>query len=543
MPGSIGVAHTRWATHGAPSAVNAHPHMDCHGKVAVVHNGVIENFLPLKKELLDKGHHIVSKTDTELVAHLIEENLRRDKSLREAFVEAANRLVGSYALAVISTLEPETLLLARNEAPLVIGVGDRFMYAASDVTAFLEMTNRAVFLQDGEAAFLTREGYRILKLASGDQVARNPVILPWTVDMAEKHGYPHYMLKEIHEQRETLRNALRLQHVYVDLVAELLDRGSAIFLLGAGTSYHACLAGSYLLSKLARISAYPVIASEFEENYGGSLGAESVILAVSQSGETADVLNALEFSRLRAATILGITNTVGSTLTRVSRAYLLQNAGPEIGVAATKTFTSQIIVLAQLALRLARRRGKLAQFEMDELEDKLCHVPDIVGSVTETVGPVMRGVAEKVADAKTLFFLGRGISSSVCLEARLKVMELSYIPSIAYPAGESKHGPISVVEEGLPVFFVVPNDNVRRQSLGSIMEMKARGAVIISVGDEGDDETREVSDHFIGMPQIDPLLSPVVYVIPFQFLAYHLALVKGHNPDRPRNLAKSVTVL
>jgi glucosamine--fructose-6-phosphate aminotransferase (isomerizing) len=543
MPGSVGIAHTRWATHGAPTKTNAHPHLDCDRLIAVVHNGVLENFISLKEELMEMGHTFHSKTDTEVVAHLIEEGLRKGQSIEEAFMKTIQRLEGSYALAVISPIRPDMIMVARKESPLIIGIGKDFNMVASDVTALLDWTKDVIFLENGEGAFIGRDNIKIFRIDSGDSVSRSPTRLEISMVMAEKGGFPHYMLKEIHEQPMSLRNALRLQEIYVDLVAELLDRGREIFLLGAGTSYNACLAASYFFSKLARISTYPVIASEFISNYGYSIGADTVILAVSQSGETADVLNALEFARLRASTILGVTNTVGSTLTRISRAYLLQNAGPEIGVAATKTFTSQVLVLAQLALKLARLRGKVAQYEMDEIKAGLRSVPEVVEKVVESVGPTMRIVAEKLVGSEAIFVLGRGVSSSVAMEGRLKMMELSYTPCIAYPAGESKHGPISVIHERIPVIFIVPPDETRKLNIGSIMEMKARGANIITLGDMEDQELRELSNIYIGLPRVHPLLIPIVYVIPFQFLSYYMALIKGHDPDKPRNLAKSVTVL
>jgi len=543
MPGSIGIAHTRWATHGAPSKVNAHPHVDCSGMLAVVHNGVIENFMELKRELLDLNHRFVSKTDTEVVAHLLEENLKRGGDFLSAFINAIKRLDGSYALAAVYVKEPDKILVARQDMPILIGVGDGSMFVASDAAAFIEETNRAVVLQNGEVAVITAKSYDIYRVKDGTKVARSPIVLDWTVEMAEKQGFPHYTLKEIFEQPLTLKSALRLQDAYVDLLTEFLDRGERIFLLAAGTSYHACLAASYMFSKLARLTTFPVVASEFVDNYGHSIDIDTVILAVSQSGETADVLSALEFARLRAATILGITNVVGSTLTRVSRAYLLQNAGPEIGVAATKTFTSQLIVLAQLALRLAKKRGKVAQYEMDEFRDRLYEIPDIVSRVLDEVKVPVQGLAKKYAGEKFFMFLGRGISTATAFEGRLKVMELSYIPCIAYAAGESKHGPISLVEEGTPAFFVCPNDSTRKAILGNIEEMKARGARIITVGSKDDEELMEISDDYIGMPDVHELLSPIVYVLPFQLLAYYLAVEKGLDPDKPRNLAKSVTVL
>ncbi|RLG03175.1 MAG: glutamine--fructose-6-phosphate transaminase (isomerizing) [Thaumarchaeota archaeon] len=543
LPGSIGIAHTRWATHGAPSQANAHPHLDCDKRIAVVHNGIIENFLELKEELLDRKHVFSSKTDTEVIAHLIEENMKEGRGLLEAVTVAVKRLRGSYALAVISADEPNKIVFARKESPLVLGVGDEMNFMASDVAAFIEHTRKVIFIEDGEAGYITPSEIKVYKLETEMEVRKRVVELDWTPEMAMKSGYPHFMLKEIYEQPHAIREALKAQEKYLDLITEFLDRGKDVFLLAAGTSYNACAAASYMFSKLARLTTMPVIASEFIENYGKSVGIDTVILAVSQSGETADVLAAIEHARLSAATILGLTNVVGSTLTRVSRAYILQNSGPEIGVAATKTFTAQLTVLAQLALRLARKRGKLAQYEIDELKDELEKLPELVENALKISDEPVRRLAKELKNAGSMFFLGRGISYATALEARLKVMELSYIPCIAYPAGESKHGPISVIEPGYPVFFIAPQDSTRKYVIGNIMEMKARGAEIYCVGTEGDEELKENSDWWLGLPKVNEILSPIIYVIPFQFLAYYLALERGYDPDKPRNLAKSVTVL
>jgi glucosamine--fructose-6-phosphate aminotransferase (isomerizing) len=543
LPGSIGIAHTRWATHGAPSQVNAHPHIDCDGLVAVVHNGVIENFLELKEELIDRRHVFRSRTDTEVIAHLIEEGLEAGKGLLESAIAAVKRLKGSYALAIISPREPDKIVFARNESPLIIGLGDGANFIASDVAAFIEYTRRVIFLDNGEVGYLTPSEVRIFKVDSGVEANKRVIELTWTVEEAEKSGYPHFTLKEIYEQPQTVKEALKAQEKYLDLLTEFLDRGKDVFLLAAGTSYNACIAASYMFSKIARLTTIPVIASEFIENYGRSIGIDSIILAVSQSGETADVLTAVEHARMTAATILAVTNVVGSTLTRVSRAYVLQNSGPEIGVAATKTFTAQLTVLAQLALRLARKRGKLAQYEIDELDEELRKLPELVEKTLMISDKPMRDLAKELANARSIFFLGRGINYATALEARLKVMELSYIPCIAYPAGESKHGPISVIEDGYPVFFIAPLDSTRKHVLGNIMEMRARGAKIYCVGTDGDNELRENVEWWLGLPKVHEILSPIIYVIPFQFLAYYLALEKGLDPDKPRNLAKSVTVL
>ena len=543
LPGRIGIGHTRWATHGAPSKANAHPHLDCKEKIAVVHNGIIENYAELKMELEAKGHVFRSKTDTEVISHLIEENLQSGMSLVEAVREAVKKLEGSYAIAVISTVEPDKIVCARNESPLVLGVAENGVFCASDIPAFLPLTNRIIVVNDGELVVLKDDGYEISRIADATLILRKPEIVDWTPEMAEKQGFPHFMLKEIHEQPLCLRNTLRLQEQYLELMTTFLDRATEVFLVACGTSYHACLAASYMFSKLAFLPTHPVIASEFIERYGKAVNIDSTILAVSQSGETADTLAAVEWARHRAATILGLTNVIGSTLTRVSRVYVCQQSGPEIGVAATKTFTSQLSVLAQLALRLAKKRGKVSHVEIEFLEEKLMQIPDIVERVIESQEENVKLLAKKYRDKNVFFFLGRGISTATAMEGRLKLMEIAYIPSIAYPAGESKHGPISLIQPGFPVVFICPPDETRKTLIGNIMEMKARGAQIIAIIEEGDEEIKELADDYIeivkGVPEV---LSPIPYVIPLQLFAYYMAVERGCDPDKPRNLAKSVTV-
>ena len=543
MPGSMGIGHTRWATHGAPEMVNAHPHTDCNGNLAVIHNGVIENFMELKEELLNKSHILKSRTDTEIIAHLIEEELKGDISLQEAVLKSIRRLEGSYAIAVISTLDPGKILVARNESPLVLGVSKDGTYCASDVPAMLPYTNQVVYLRNGEFAILDQDGYEIRLVSDSTVVERSLEEITWSQEMAEKHGYPHFTIKEINEQPTSLRGALRLQPQYLGLLTALLDRGREVFLLAAGTSYHSCLAASYMFSRLARITAFPAISSEFIEQYGSSVGVDSVVLCVSQSGETYDTLKAIDYARMKASTVLGITNSVGSTLTRVSRAYIIQQSGPEIGVAATKTFTSQLMVLAQLALRLALMKGKISQDEGDDFRENLLRIPDVVEETLNRNKTHVMDLVDKYGGEPLFVFLGRGISSSTALEARLKLLELTYVPSLAYPAGESKHGPISIIEEGVPVIFLCPRGESRKGIVGGIMEMKARGARIISVCEEGDHEIIGLSDDVIEMPKgIKDIFSPIPYVVPLQLFSYYLAVQKDLDPDMPRNLAKSVTV-
>jgi glucosamine--fructose-6-phosphate aminotransferase (isomerizing) len=545
MPGSIGIGHTRWATHGAPLKVNSHPHADCTGQIVVVHNGIIENFMELKDELEDLGHTFVSKTDTEVMPHLIEETLKQNPNLtlQQAFLASLKRIEGSYAFAIISTREPDKIICARNESPLVLGINGKGVFCASDIPAFLDVTNKAVMINNGELVILTAGGYEIRKISDNSPVPRDPIIIDWTPEMAVKQGYPHFMIKEIHEQPETLRNTLRIQDHYLDLLSTFLDRANEVFLVACGTSYHACLAASYMFSKLAFLPAYPVYASEFLEQYGKSVNIDSTLLAVSQSGETADTIAAVSCAQQRAATVLSLTNVIGSTMTRISRVYIGTQAGPEIGVAATKTFTSQLSVLAQLALKLSKKRGKISQDEIDSLEENLKKMPEDVDTIVRTQEEKIKQIAKKYASSKVFFFLGRGISTATAFEGRLKLMEIAYIPSIAFPAGESKHGPISLIEDGFPVVFICPRDDTHKTVIGNIMEMKARGAHIISVIEEGDEEIKSLSEEYIEVPKgIPSVLSPIPFAVPLQLLAYYVSLEKGFNPDMPRNLAKSVTV-
>ncbi|MCL1978178.1 MAG: glutamine--fructose-6-phosphate transaminase (isomerizing) [Candidatus Bathyarchaeota archaeon] len=545
LPGNIGIGHTRWATHGAPLHVNSHPHSDCTGTITVVHNGIIENFGDLKLELQNLGHAFVSKTDTEVIPHLIEEIMKNKlgSSFADAVQEAIKRLEGSFALAAISSYEPDKIVCARNESPLVLGVSDNGVFCASDIPAFLPLTNKVVMINNGELIILTVEGYQIKKIQDNSLVERVPETIEWTAEMAVKQGYPHFMIKEIHEQPEVLRNTLRLQDRYLDLLSTFLDRATEIFLVACGTSYHACLAASYMFSKLSFLPTYPVYASEFIEQYGKSVNIDSTILAVSQSGETADTIAAVTCAQQRAATILSLTNVIGSTLTRVSRVYVGTQAGPEIGVAATKTFTSQLSVLVQLALRLAKKRGKVSQDEIDVLEVQLDKLPDIVDVIVKTQEDKVKQIAHKYANSKVFFFLGRGISTATAFEGRLKLMEIAYVPSIAFPAGESKHGPISLIENGLPVVFVCQKDETHKTVIGNIMEMKARGAKILAIIEEGDNEIKALADDYIEVPKgVPSVLSPIPFAVPLQLLAYYMALEHDCDPDMPRNLAKSVTV-
>ncbi len=544
LKGRVGVGHTRWATHGAPLKVNAHPHVDCEGKIAVVHNGIIENFGSLKEELIAKGHFFPSRTDTEVIPHLIEDYMKQGLGFAEATQQALKRLEGSYAIAAVCVGEPDMIVCARKESPIVIGVSDTLTCVSSDIPTILPLTNKILDVHNGEMAILRENYVNLMRIGDRIPEQRDFRIVDWTVEMAQKQGYPHFMLKEIHEQPRCMQDAMRLQRRYIDLITTFLDRAREIYLLACGTSYNACLAASYMFSSLSNLPTFPIIASEFIEQYGDAVNIESTILAVSQSGETADVLHAIEYARFKAATLLGLTNNLGSTLTRISRAYICQQSGPEIGVAATKSFTSQLLVLAQLALTLAKVRGKVSQERIDELEEKLREIPDIVEEVIDEQEEKVKEVVEKYKTAECFYFLGRGVNTATALEGRLKLLEIAYIPSIAYPAGESKHGPISLVEEGFPVIFICPRNSTRKALIGNIMEMKARGAKIIAVLDEDDEEVKKLADDYFEIPKgIPEILSPIPCVIPLQLFAYYMALARNCDPDKPRNLAKSVTVL
>ncbi len=542
LEGKVGIAHNRWATHGYPTVTNAHPLTDCTGNIAVVHNGVIENFLEIKQELEMKGHEFKSRTDTEVVAHLIEEELKEGKSFVQASFAAAKKLRGSYALAVLYAKEPDTIVLIKNESPLYIGIGKNGNFAASDPVAFADQANLMIPLEDKELAFITPHEYRIYSIETEKEIVKQPMSLNLTPQMIEKGGFPHYMLKEIFEQPVSLEYTRNVQRPYLEAAAEIMSRSKVNFLIGAGTSYHSCLAGSYMYSKLAGLATIPVIASEFIQQYGNVLDPDTSLLLVSQSGETADVLKVASYARMKASTVMAITNVVSSTITRLSRLYIVQQAGPEIGVAATKTYTSQLLVHLLLALEIGKRRGKISQKDYDEYYSKIKAIPKLAEQVLKSTEEKVKELAKELKDSTHIFYLGRGINTATAYEGRLKMLEVAYIPSSAFSAGESKHGPIALIEKNTPAIFIAPSDGSRKVILGNIMELKSRGARIITLGEEKDRELKEVSDFYVDMPEVDELLTPIVYVLPLQLLAYYTAVLKGLDPDKPRNLAKSVTV-
>jgi glucosamine--fructose-6-phosphate aminotransferase (isomerizing) len=543
MRGKIGIGHTRWATHGAPSKENAHPHLDCSGRIAVVHNGIIENFMELRNALQERGHVFRSRTDSEVIPHLIEDFMRRGKGFVEAVRLAAENLRGSFASAAICLDEPDKIVCIRMESPLILGIGTIGNFCSSDIPALLPYTNKVIPLEDGDLAIVDARGIKILDWRTGSALEREVLEVSWSPEVAMKSGFAHFMLKEIHEQPMAIRNVLRGQRIYYELAASMLKRASKIFLVACGTSYHACLFGSYAMANLAGLTAHPVIASEFEAQCKNLIDGKTSVLAISQSGETADTLNAVRAAKARGASIIGITNTMGSSLTRLSDVYIGQNSGPEVGVAATKTFTAQVVVLLKLAMELARSEGR-RNGAVDSLAEELSGLPSKMEAVIRASEERVKGIALKYSAKGSFCFLARGVNVPTALEGRLKLLELSYLPALAYPAGESKHGFIAVVEEGYPVIFLAPRDSTRDRILGNMMEMKARGASIIALIEEGDEELKQLADDFVEMPPCaNELLYPAIYVIPLQLFAYYVSTLKGYDPDMPRNLAKSVTVV
>ncbi len=543
MEGRIGIGHTRWATHGVPSDANAHPHTDCRDEIAVVHNGIIENFSELRRQLEEEGHKFKSRTDTETIAHLIEDQLKQGGNFRESVRRVLKKLEGSYAIAVVSALNPDEIICARRESPLIVSSSPDASYCASDATAILPLSKTAIALGEGEIAILKPGHVDVVRIVDGEPVTKEPFEITWSYDAAQKGGYPYFMLKEIHEQPQAIRDALRTQQIYHDLIAMNLAKAQKIFLLACGTSYHACTVASYAFAKLAKVTCDVVVASEFCEQFREIVDSNTAVIGVSQSGETSDTLTALREAKRRGATIMSITNVMGSTLTALSDVYIGQNSGPEIGVAATKTYTAQVAVLMKLAITLALRKGTITNEFANNLIEQLERIPLLMQETIERTEELVKTIALRYHRKESFCFLGRGVSVATALEGRLKLLELSYIPSLAYPAAESKHGFIAVVSSGYPVVFIAPKDETHRKIIGNIMEMKAREASIISVAEYGDTEIEKISDEFIPVPNgIPEFFSSLTYIIPLQFLAYYVATINGNDVDHPRNLAKSVTV-
>jgi glucosamine--fructose-6-phosphate aminotransferase (isomerizing) len=550
LPGTIGMAHTRWATHGEPNNINAHPHFSQSHNLAIIHNGIIENYLTLKKELINRGYSFTSNTDTEVLIHLIEDiQVHENVDLVEAVRIALNQVVGAYAIVVISKNHPDMLIAARKSSPLVVGIGIEEMFIASDATPIVEYTKDVVYLNDEELAILERG--KPLKIKTIKNKEKTPYIqkLELNLTALEKGGYKHFMLKEIFEQprsiRDSMRGRLRLQEGIVSLggiadYEQKLMNAERIIIVACGTSWHAALVGEYLIEELARIPVEVEYASEFRYR-NPILCEKDVVIAISQSGETADTLAAIELAKGRGATILGICNVVGSSIPRATHAGSYTHAGPEIGVASTKAFTSQVTVLILLALTIAQKKGTIPKSRFLRLIHELDQIPEKVQK-TLRVDPQVLKIAELYKDHRNFLYLGRGYNFPVALEGALKLKEISYIHAEGYPAAEMKHGPIALIDEEMPVVFIATNKGTYDKALSNIQEVKARKGKVIAIVTENDELVRDLADHVIEIPETEELLVPLLATIPLQLLSYHIAVMRGCNVDQPRNLAKSVTV-
>ena len=545
LSGTSGIAHTRWATHGAPTQRNAHPHVDCHGRIALVHNGIIENAGTLREALARAGHQFTTDTDTETLVHLIED--APGATLEARVNSALDHVEGTYGLAVISADEPGKLVAARRGSPVLLGIGEDEFFVASDASAVLAHTRSVVYLTDGDIAVLTPSQYHVIDRASHVQ-PRAVDELAWDLEAIELGGYPHFMLKEIWEQPETVQSTMRGRLLFDEGSARLnglnLAPGAAaaikrIVIVACGTSWHAGLVGRHAIEQLAQIPVEVEQASEYR--YRPKLqGPDSVTIAISQSGETADTLEAMRAAKRAGSRVLGVVNVVGSSIAREADGGIYLHAGPEIGVASTKAFTSQVVALVMLALYLGRQRG----LPVETGRALVCRLTQLPGLVAQTLAlqPAVKALAQRYGTAGNFLYLGRGVSYPVALEGALKLKEISYIHAEGYAAAEMKHGPIALVDEHLPIVFVAPKDEVYQKVLSNLAEVHARGGDITAVTTEGDDELGALVQHRLSVPATTSLLSPVLTVIPLQLLAYHIAVARGCDVDRPRNLAKSVTV-
>lgn len=546
---SIGIGHTRWATHGDPSDRNAHPHLNEAGDIALIHNGIIENFSALRQELTREGYHFKSDTDSEVLVHLIDRLWKADPSLAlESVVRNALRYVeGAYGICVISSREPDRIIVARKGSPLVIGIGEGEFFIASDAAPIVEHTNRVIYLSDGEMALITRDGYQV-KTIENVECDKMVTELDFSLEKIEKSGFEHFMLKEIFEQpaimRDVMRGRVRLDEGRVVLggIEDYLDRlkqAKRIVICACGTSWHAGLIGEYLIEEFARIPVEVDYASEFRYR-NPIIGPDDVVIVISQSGETADTLAALRAAKERGAMVMGICNVVGSTIARETLCGIYTHAGPEVGVASTKAFTAQVIVLYMLALALSK--GRTVSHEETRINLKeLSRMPDLVARILELDSQI-REIAGKFKDARNFLYLGRGYNFPVALEGALKLKEISYIHAEGYPAAEMKHGPIALIDEDMPVIFIATRDATYAKILSNIEEVRSRKGRVIAIANEGDEEIARLAEHVITIPQASAPIMPLLTVIPLQLLSYHIATLRGCNVDRPRNLAKSVTV-
>jgi len=547
MPvGCLGIGHTRWATHGRPSDVNSHPHTDCHGDFAVVHNGIIENYLSLKEELIAKGHVFKSETDTEVVVHLLEEVYSGD--FIAAVRAVLERIEGSYALAFMSRKHPDLLICTKQDNPLIIGLGEGENFIASDIPAIISKTRRTYILGDGEVAVVRKDAVEVTNHL-GAPVPKKVFEVTWNAEAAEKGGYEHFMLKEIHEQPKAVRDTMS-QRIAPDKTSvsfeELawdtayLNAFNKIYIVACGTAYHAGLVGKYYIEKLARVLVEVDVASEFR--YRDPIVDEhTLLIVVSQSGETSDTLAALKESKRRGAKTLAITNVVGSSIAREADQVVYTWAGPEIAVASTKAYTTQLVLFFMLALYMAEIKGTIAAERTAQLVTQLHEIPAQISEILSDVDPI-KTFAKQYGFNEDVFYIGRGLDYAVSLEGALKLKEISYIHAEAYAAGELKHGTLALIVEGVPVIALATQRNVYEKTLSNIKEVKARDAVVIGIAAEGDTELEKYVDHVMHVPASDEFIMPILSVIPLQLLAYYAAITRGCDVDKPRNLAKSVTV-
>jgi glucosamine--fructose-6-phosphate aminotransferase (isomerizing) len=544
LKGTTGIGHTRWATHGGVTKENAHPHVSCNKKIAIVHNGIIENYTTLKEELKKKGHRFLSQTDSEIIAHLIDDVYKGN--LEEAIFTAIKKIKGSYAIVAVSQDEPGKIIGVRNESPLVIGVGDSENFLASDITAFLKYTNRVIFLNDGELCVITTDSIHVFD-KNKKPIKKKEELITWDFADAEKSGFPHFMLKEIYDQPETVNHVLRGRIsemeetiTFPEPVEKLLNTEiNSIHIVACGTSFYAGLIGKYLIEQLTNIPVFVEIASEYR--YFGSRNETSLVIAITQSGETADTLAALREVQMSGSKTLVVTNVIGSTATRIADGYILQQSGPEIGVAATKTFTSQIMVLFLIALKLALLQKKIGS---DELYNYLFHLkalPRHVRDVLERSDDIM-AIAKHLKDAKSVFFIGRGINFPLSLEGALKLKEISYIHAEGFAAGELKHGPFALLTKDTPVVAIVTQDETYEKIIANIGEIKARGSQVIAIAEDKDTDIENHADYVLRFPVSSHVLPCISITVILQLLAYHVADLRKCPIDKPRNLAKSVTV-
>ena len=545
----LALAHTRWATHGAPTKINSHPHLDCTDKIAVVHNGIIENFIELRKELISKGHKLKSETDTELIPHLIEEIMKKTTNFKNAVMEALNRCNGAYGVAICHADYPDEIIVARKESPLVIGIDEgRTAYCASDIPALLPYTNKCYILEDNELAILKAGSVEFFDFQSGDRLEKNQQLIEWSIDAAEKGGYEHFMLKEIYEEPTALRQTMKISKGSLKKFANILLSAEHIYITAAGTSFYASLAGKFVITKFLEKFIQPIECSEFKTQLYNSLEDNSVIIAVSQSGETIDLIEAIRWAKEYKPTIkiLSITNVLGSTLTRYSDETLITQAGPEIGVAATKTYVTQVLTLSLIALEIAKLKGLSPEEEIKKYNDALESSPQIIENFLNENVDSIKSIVDRLETSTNFFFLARGISISIAKEGGLKLKEVACRFIEGYSAAHAKHGPIALVREGYPIIFIAPPDETYNRLVGNVMEFKARGGTIISIVVESDEKITNLSDITIRIPQPAEkyynIFSPITFIPALQLLAYYSALKHGLDPDKPLNLSKTVTV-